>query len=134
MRFEGHSEAKTGWDGVGTGTVMVAEPIVGVLTFEESGMWHPRAADTSPVEFKNVFRWSDINGVLRLEHLRFGVDHPVVLFDMVPDEYGVWRAQSPHQCGEDCYSASLMRGDENIVMAWSIMGPRKQEAIRYRYW
>ncbi len=68
-----------------------------------------------------------------LEHLRFGEDHPVYLFDLALAGEREWRSVSPHLCREDCYSAVLIVGDDNIVLRWSVNGPRKQETIEYVY-
>jgi hypothetical protein len=134
LRFEARSEAVTGWDGVGTGTVAVSESAAGVVVFDEAGTWRPSIPDRNPVAFKNVFRWSTVGESLRLEHLRFGPEHPVLLFDMASGADGIWREVSPHQCREDCYTASLGVEGERLVVAWSIVGPRKRESIRYTYW
>jgi hypothetical protein len=133
LRFDARSEAATGWDGTGLGTVAVSEPATDVVVFEEAGMWQPDAEGRPPIAFTNVFRWSAVGTALRLEHLRFGVDHPVLLFDMAPDN-GMWREVSPHQCRDDCYTASLKTLDGQLVVAWSIVGPKKSESIRYTYW
>lgn len=134
LRFDARSEAGTGWDGVGTGTVAVSEPAAGVVVFDEAGTWWPSAPGRPAVDVRNVFRWSVVDRVLRLEHLRFGVEHPVPLFDMARGADGVWREVSPHQCGDDCYAASLSVEGGRLVVAWSIVGPRKRESIRYTYW
>jgi hypothetical protein len=132
LEFEAHSQAVTGWDGIGTGSVAVSEPAAGVIVFEETGTW--KAPARREVRFTNSFRWSAVGESLRLEHLRFGPNKPVLLFDMAPDENGVWREISPHQCREDCYSASLAVQGKELLVAWVVQGPRKQESIRYRYW
>jgi len=134
LRFEARSGAGTGWDGAGAGAVAVSEPAPGVVVFEEFGTWQPDVRGRAAVTFRNVFRWSGVDDVMRLEHLRFGVDQPVLLFDMAPDSAGVWREVSPHQCGEDRYTASLGTEGGRLVVAWSIVGPRKRESIRYTYW
>ncbi len=134
LRFEARTEAATGWDGVGTGSVKVSEPADGVVVFDEAGTWQPFTVGRPAVEFKNVFRWSVVGEGLRLEHLRFGTAHPVFLFDMAPREGGLWREVSPHQCREDCYTASMTVQGGQIAVAWSIVGPRKRESIRYTYW
>lgn len=134
LRFDARSEAATGWDGVGTGAVAVSEPAAGVVVFTEAGTWQPNAPNRAAVGFNNVFRWSAVGEVLRLEHLRFGADHPVLLFDMAPDEAGAWREVSPHLCREDCYTAILAVEGGKLEVAWSIVGPHKRESIHYTYW
>jgi hypothetical protein len=134
LLFDARSDTGSGWNGIGTGTVAVTEPAAGVVVFEEVGTWQPSAPDQPTIRFRNVFRWSVVGEVLRLEHLRFGPDSPVLLFDMAQVEGGEWREVSPHQCQEDCYTASLAVEAGQLVVAWSIQGPRKRESIRYTYW
>jgi len=130
LRFEARSEAGTGWDGVGSGSVNVVQPAANVVVFEESGTWQSNRGE---VHFNNVFRWTAIDDVLRLEHLRFGPGQPVYLFDLGPDANGTWREVTPHQCDKDCYTASITVEDGQLVVAWSIRGPHKAESIRYTY-
>ena len=132
LEFEAQSQAATGWNGIGIGSVAVSEPAAGVIVFEETGNW--KSPGRREVRFTNSFRWSGAGEALRLEHLRFGPNEPVLLFDMAPGENGVWREISPHQCREDCYSASLAVQGKELLVAWVVQGPRKQESIRYRYW
>lgn len=134
LRFDAHSEAASGWDGVGTGAVTVSEPATGVVVFDEAGTWQPDSPGVAAVGFRNVFRWSAVAELLRLEHLRFGPEQPVLLFDMASGADGVWREVSPHRCREDSYTASLSDVGGQLQVAWSIVGPRKRESIRYTYW
>jgi hypothetical protein len=129
--FVAHSEAGTGWDGTGEGVVSVSEPREGVLVFDESGRWHPLRGRAS--RFTNVFRWSLVGGYLRLEHLRFGQDRPVFLFDLAPGADGIWREISPHECREDCYCATVRVEVDMLIVHWTIYGPRKRESIEYTY-
>ncbi|MBA4189568.1 MAG: hypothetical protein C0467_16405 [Planctomycetaceae bacterium] len=133
LRFDARSEAATGWNGIGIGVVTTSEPTAGVVVFEETGTWQPSDLDRPAIRFNNVFRWTVVGNSLRLEHLRFGPDNPVMLFDMAPDPNGDWREVSPHQCREDCYTASLTVEGHLLVVTWSIQGPRKRESIRYTY-
>ncbi len=98
---------------------------------DESGTWQP--ASGGPLNFSNLYRWSRVADSLRLEHLRFGADRPVFLFDMIEGDDGDWRERSPHVCGEDRYAASLAVRENELHVAWSIHGPRKRESIRYFY-
>ncbi len=132
LRFEAQSEAATGWNGIGTGTVMVSEPEPRVVVFDEAGTW--QSPGRAMIRFANVFRWSNTGASLRLEHLRFGAENPVFLFEMAPNADGEWHEVSPHLCREDCYTASLVVEGQQVLVAWSILGPQKQESIRYVYW
>lgn len=131
LAFVAASEAATGWNGCGVGTVVVSGAGDGGMTFHEAGTWRPDAG--GEIRFRNVYRWTVLGDRVRLEHLRFGADHPVYLFDLVPGDDGAWRSDSAHVCGEDCYSAGLWVEDGEVVLRWAIDGPRKRERIEYRY-
>ena len=93
MHFVAQSETATGWNGAGTGSVVVAGLSEGTLTFTESGSW--RSAEGRESRFSNVFRWVLAGPELvRLEHLRFGPEHPVHLFDLAPGRTGASGRQS----------------------------------------
>lgn len=131
LSFVARSGKPNGWNGTGSGTVAVENVAGGAMTFAEAGVW--RAADGRETRFSNVFRWTLAGDLLRLEHLRFGVDNPVYLFDLAQTGDREWRSASPHLCREDCYAAVLVVRDDGIVLRWSIDGPRKQETIEYVY-
>jgi hypothetical protein len=96
LRFVASSSSPSGWNGVGIGTVAV-ESLDAAITFTEAGAWNPTVGRQT--RFSNVFRWSLLGPQsIRLEHLRFGLDHPVFLFDIVPTEDHVWSSVSPHLC------------------------------------
>ena len=105
LRFASKSHTGIGWSGAGTGVVEVSHPAPGVLIFHESGSW--RQDGGQELRFFNVFRWTALESRIRLEHLRFGADNPVFLFDMAANADGVWREIHPHPCHDDCYRASL---------------------------
>lgn len=130
VSFEARSRAGTGWDGIGTGVVSVSEPSPGVSVFTESGDWRSQGREA---RFDNVFRWTRLDTSIRLEHLRFGPDQPVFLFDLAQAEGEIWRAVSPHVCVADCYSGELRIEARAVRVDWSVRGPHKDEAIRYRY-
>jgi Family of unknown function (DUF6314) len=128
--FVARSENATGWNGEGQGIVVVEAIGNDVQTFTESGTWRTEAG--RELRFHNVYRWTRTDPSLRLEHLRFGVDHPVYLFDLAQTGDREWRSLSPHLCGEDRYSAVLLVGD-SLVLRWEVVGPTKQELIEYDY-
>ncbi len=125
LSFDARSGAGSGWDGVGRGSVAVSEPANGVVVFQESGTWQPGASGRPAVRFTNVFRWSARSESIRLEHFRFGPENPVLLFDLALSDNGDWREISPHQCREDCYTATMAVEGERLLVRWSIQGPRK---------
>lgn len=124
LRFVAQSQSDTGWSGSALGTVVVASPSNDVLVFTESGNWQPiRGRQT---RFSNVFRWTMLGpDSIRLEHLRFGIDYPVYLFDLGLAAEETWIPVSPHLCQKDCYSASLRLHEKGVDMSWSITGPKK---------
>jgi hypothetical protein len=131
VSFIAQSARPGGCNGAGSGTVLVERTAAGTMTFTESGVW--RSEGGRDLRFANVFRWSVAGKAIRLEHLRFGADRPVYLFDLAPAGEREWRCVTPHQCREDCYAAVLIVCDDHIVLRWSIDGPRKQEMIEYTY-
>jgi hypothetical protein len=132
LSFVASSSSTTGWNGRGSGTVEVAYVTPGVITFNESGAWKPDGSERE-IRFRNVYRWTLADDVLRLEHLRFGEANPVHLLDLTKAGEGDWRPVSPHVCRADCYSAVLTLADDGIFLRWSIDGPRKRETIEYVY-
>jgi Family of unknown function (DUF6314) len=131
LAFEARSASRTGWNGRGNGDVVVKSVGEGAVTFEESGLWRQEGGREH--HFSNVYRWSRRGDLLRLEHLRFGENRPVFLFDLAPTGPADWRSVSPHVCSEDCYAATLRVGDGCLVLAWAIDGPHKREDIEYVY-
>jgi hypothetical protein len=133
LRFEARSRTGSGWDGQGQGTVKVERIDPRTLVFHERGTWTPERGRELP--FTNVFRWSvspDGDSV-RLEHLRFGAENPVLLFDLVPVAGDVLEAAEPHACSEDRYWARMVYDRDAIRLNWTITGPKKDEAITYLY-
>lgn len=128
-----HSAIATGWNGVGKGTVLVdlLDPVT--MVFHERGAWTPDGGQE--INFRNVFRWTlDSEGrSIRLEHLRFGADNPVYLFDLVPVCAEALEATEPHVCREDLYAARMEYDQDVIRLSWTITGPRKNESIAYVY-
>jgi hypothetical protein len=94
VRFVSRSKTP-GWDGEGIGSVVVDSSSSLALVFTESGVWHPSKGRET--RFSNVFRWTlDSSELLKLEHLRFGPEHPVYLFDLSPATNDRWAFIKPH--------------------------------------
>jgi hypothetical protein len=134
LQFVARSDSATGWNGAGSGTVEVSAPESIGFVFAESGIWHPAGLTARVIKFTNTFRWTMVDNRIRLEHLRFGADKPVFLFDLVRVHEETWRDSTPHQCSDDSYSALLTTRGDQLSVAWSIRGPRKCEQIDYIYW
>ena len=131
LSFVAHSQANTGWNGRGVGTVDVREAGDGVVIWHEQGTW--RGDDGRESRFGNVYRWKLAGDLLRLEHLRQGEANPVHLLDLAQAGEREWRPVCPHQCRDDRYSAVLVVHDDRILLRWEVTGPRKRESIEYVY-
>jgi hypothetical protein len=115
LSFIAHSGAGTGWDGRGVGSVEVREAGDGVVIWHERGTW--RREDGQESRFSNVYRWTLVGEVLRLEHLRQGEANPVHLLDLAQCGEREWAPVCPHR----------------ILLRWEVTGPRKSETIEYEY-
>jgi hypothetical protein len=133
--FEARSRSaqKTGWTGSGRGTVKVEQVDAATLLFHETGAWTPEGGRA--ITFNNVFRWTADRDArfIRLEHLRFGPQHPVYLFDLVPVSERVLESAEPHVCREDFYAARMEYDELTVRLHWTITGPKKDERIVYSY-
>jgi hypothetical protein len=131
LRFTSESATGIGWQGRGSGivTVHLIEPHI--LHFEELGYWRQDGGEE--IRFTNIFRWTRLKDRVRLEHLRFGVEHPVFLFEMTPDENGIWRDLCPHACKLDRYSVSLRLESSWLDVRWVAQGPTRDEKMNYIY-
>jgi hypothetical protein len=133
--FEARSGSATnsGWTGSGRGTVQVEHVDAMTILFHEQGSWTPEGGQE--IRFTNVFRWTTApdRRLMRLEHLRFGPDKRVYLFDVVPVSEGVLESAEPHVCSEDLYSARMEYDHVCVRLNWKITGPRKDESISYLY-
>jgi Family of unknown function (DUF6314) len=98
------------------------------VIFNENGMWNNKTAAT------NVYRWTFIqDSQIKLEHLRFGENHPVFLVHLALNNNGIWENVQPHICSKDEYFAKL-KIDKNIIeLKWKISGPAKSTKIICRY-
>jgi hypothetical protein len=103
------------------------------LVFYEKGSW--LGLSEQEFNFRNVFRWSlnRIDGMLTLEHLRFGVNNPVFLFHLIPAGPCYMESAHAHLCGQDTYFGQLEYKAGAIKLVWRILGPKKNEEITYIY-
>ncbi|WP_192034750.1 DUF6314 family protein [Halomonas sp. YLGW01] len=120
------------WSGEGHGRVTVSEE-GNVLRFHEEGHF-ALAGQPHEVAFRNVYRWELEGDRLRLFHERRGREAAVWLFDLIEADDGSGLvAAEPHLCGADRYTARLAIIEDGFSLDWTIQGPRKDEAIAYRY-
>ncbi len=106
LTFVASSSTSTGWNGSGEGAVEVTRPSANEIIFSESGTWTPDGG--KELTFTNSYRWTKQSSKsnsrsgnlplerLRLEHLRFGADHPVHLFDLAVDDNQTISSVDPH--------------------------------------
>lgn len=127
------SKEISGWDGKGQGEVISTKEGYNILIFNEKGMWQNK--EGIEVSFSNVFRWSlDRNaGVISLEHLRRGADHPVFLFHLAPSNKNSLSSVDSHLCGGDTYFGQIHFDQTNLRLNWRVIGPKKNETIDYYY-
>lgn len=92
------------------------------IAFHEKGEW-----ERKNLQFTNTLRWRLAEDGISLEHLRFGIQNPVLLFHLVPDGPNSLHSMCPHFCREDRYSAQLFLDPEEVHFIWRGRGPRKDE-------
>jgi len=134
LRFVASSQkGNTGWSGEGTGDVRVEILDSRVILCYEQGLW--KSAADKEFAFRNLYRWTldESSGSISLEHLRFGIDHPVFLFELRMKSAVTLESFSPHVCRDDRYTATLSLRPDSLDLAWTVKGPDKDEEIRYVY-
>lgn len=126
------SNEESGWNGRGTGEVL-SEREGNQLFFNEKGTWQNKEGAT--VNFSNVFRWTIDRdaGVISLEHLRRGADHPVFLFNLAPSSSYSLSSVDSHLCAGDTYFGQIHFDRYTLRLNWRVIGPKKNEEIDYYY-
>lgn len=120
-----------GWTGRGEGEVSVTKEGQSVLLFQESGHWK----DRENMSFSNAYRWTFDRpaGVISLEHLRRGLDHPVFLFHLAPTSSRSLSSVDSHLCGGDTYFGKIYFDPHTLHFNWRVIGPKKNEDMDYFY-
>lgn len=118
---------------IGKAEVNVEMSQPNVLVFHEKGFW--LVNEFPDTGFNNVFRWTyDPHRILiALEHLRYGIKHPVFLFHLTPTASGRLESIDPHLCSEDTYMGNIAWKQGRIDFQWRIIGPKKNDDLIYRY-
>jgi hypothetical protein len=100
------------------------------LIFNERGHWIQDQA-----AFSNSFRWTlDLNAsLITLEHLRYGLEHPVFLFHLTHTQPYILESVDAHLCGEDTYLGNIIWDHAKIEFHWRIIGTYKNDHLIYRY-
>lgn len=115
------------------GNVCITKEKDGVLLFTEKGQWVHRTPQE--LDFNKTIRWSmDYSaGVIALEHLHYGSNHPVFLFHLAPSGPKSLQSIDSHLCLNDCYFGRIEFNDRHIRFLWRILGPRKNEILYHIY-
>lgn len=126
-------QEEKGWNRQGCGEVLLSQPDENVIVFYEKGYW--LSEKDNKIAFSNTFRWTlDQNrSLISLEHLRFGSDRPVFLFQLIPSGDHCLSSACPHSCGEDIYLAIASWSADAVHVRWQITGPKKNEQIECFY-
>lgn len=135
LTFQAKTKAKeeNGWNGKGLGEVTITKEGATILIFNEKGIWQSK--EGNEVSFKNSFRWTlDRNaGIISLEHLRRGHDHPVFLFHLAPNGKQSLSSIDSHLCEGDTYFGQIYFDPYVLKLSWRVIGPKKNEEIDYYY-
>jgi len=132
-----HAMSKTGeeigWNGKGQGEVIKTKEGANVLVFTEKGTWQGKQG--GELTFSNVFRWTLDRraGVISLEHLRRGPEHPVFLFHLAPSSKHSLASVDSHLCEGDTYFGQIHFDRFSLRLNWRVIGPKKNEEIDYYY-
>lgn len=133
LTFNAKSKEEYGWNGKGKGEVSVVMENSHTLIFHEKGSWQGKQG--GEVSFSNVFRWTLDRqiGVISLEHLRRGPNHPVFLFHLVPSSKKSLSSVDSHLCEGDTYFGQIHFDRFSLCLNWRVIGPKKNEEIDYYY-
>lgn len=135
LSFNAKSKSKEelGWTGKGKGEVIISKENDNTLIYNEKGIWLNKNGDQ--VSFTNVFRWTldRHTGIIALEHLRRGVDHPVFLFHLAPTNAYSLSSVDSHLCEGDSYFGQIHLDSNSLRLNWRVIGPKKNEEIDYYY-
>lgn len=135
LSFSAQSKAEhpSGWNGTGKAKVEIDHVASHSLIFKEEGSW--TSHEGKQFDFKNALRWTQhaSKPLFILEHLHFGPEHPIVLFELKPINQTQFEVIQPFFCKKDTYLAHLYYNHHLIQLHWRIIGPRKNEEIYYIY-
>ncbi|MBA3237252.1 MAG: winged helix-turn-helix transcriptional regulator [Parachlamydiaceae bacterium] len=126
-------EQPSGRNGRGKGEVESVKVDSNVLIFNERGTW--QSNEGTQMAFSNVFRWTLDRkaGLISLEHLRRGPDHPVFLFNLTPTGKNSLSPLDSHLCAGDTYFGQIHFDQQGLRLNWRVIGPSKNEEMDYYY-
>jgi hypothetical protein len=127
------SRDEGGWNGKGKGEVAISKEGENILIFNEKGSW--RGKDGKETSFSNIFRWTldPHAGMVSLEHLRQGIDNPVLLFHLQPSGLHSLSSIDSHLCAGDTYLGQILCTQNCLRLKWRVIGPKKNEELHYYY-
>ncbi len=133
FRAQSKSTEKSGWNGIGKGSVDIKKINERELLFHERGSWQTQSEDS--LDFSNTFRWTldEAHQFIALEHLRFGPNKPIFLFNLIPIDQQLLESINSHVCDKDTYFGKICCDDHFIKLNWRVIGPKKNEHIDYIY-
>jgi hypothetical protein len=128
------SKEEKGWNGKGQAEVTITKEGPNKILFNEKGIWQGQQGGVE-VGFSNVFRWTldRYAGVISLEHLRRGPEHPVFLFYLAPTGKRSLSSVDSHLCEGDAYFGQIRFDRYSLRLNWRVIGPKKNEEIDYYY-
>jgi len=104
------------------------------VTLFERGTWlsvHSREEITYTNTLR--FRFFQKSRKIALEHLRYGKNRPVLLFELEQVGPFTYRSLLPHMCKEDTYTGSVLFDQHYIHLDWQVVGPKKNTSLRAVY-
>lgn len=130
--FQFEANSQKGWKGQGFGHVDIHQDNDSIITYER-GKW--KNTHHKEFLFTNAYRWTlnPSESSMTLEHIRFGIEQPVYLFDFYPVEVNEWETRQAHQCQLDSYTAKLTIEATYLKIEWQITGAHKNEKMIYWY-
>lgn len=116
----------------GHATVLISQDQSNELIFHEKGVWQ---ISFQEVAFTNTFRFTldEKAQLISLEHLRYGYEKPVFLFNLTTNHPYSLESLNPHICSEDTYLGNIEWNRDEVVLSIRIIGPKKNDLLTYIY-
>lgn len=117
----------------GVAEVIITTPTPHVYMYQEKGFWMHNGLPTSG--FSNQFRWTlnTEQGLISLEHLRYGFNHPVFLFHLRITKPYMLESVDAHLCGGDTYLGNMSWNQKAIHLHQRVIGQNKNDELLYQY-
>jgi hypothetical protein len=117
---------------IGEGMVQISNESNNICIFDERGKW--KSQEGIELEFFNQLRWTLVDQQIFLEHLRYGLNQPVLLAAFKLSGKGHYlQSTKDYFCGKDSYKGVIFLHSNLLVVRWSISGPAKKQTINYEY-